>query len=26
VPRVKFVARSEIGHARENNEDKFDFY
>jgi serine/threonine protein phosphatase PrpC len=24
--RVKFVARSEIGHARENNEDKFDFY
>ena len=26
IPRVKFVARSEIGHARENNEDKFDFY
>jgi protein phosphatase len=26
LPRVKFVARSEIGHARENNEDKFDFY
>jgi Serine/threonine protein phosphatase len=26
VPRVKFVARSEIGHTRENNEDKFDFY
>jgi len=26
VPCVKFVARSEIGHARENNEDKFDFY
>ncbi|MGQ9656683.1 MAG: Stp1/IreP family PP2C-type Ser/Thr phosphatase [Fimbriimonadales bacterium] len=26
VPQVKFVARSEIGHARENNEDKFDFY
>lgn len=26
VPRVKFVARSEIGYARENNEDKFDFY
>lgn len=26
VPRVKFVARSEIGHARENNEDKYDFY
>lgn len=25
-PQVKFVARSEIGHARENNEDKFDFY
>ncbi len=26
VPRVKFVGRSEIGHARENNEDKLDFY
>ncbi|MDW8050940.1 MAG: protein phosphatase 2C domain-containing protein [Armatimonadota bacterium] len=26
LPRVKFIARSEIGHARENNEDKFDFY
>jgi len=26
VPRIKFVARSEIGHARENNEDKFDFF
>lgn len=26
IPQVKFVARSEIGHARENNEDKFDFY
>lgn len=26
VPRVKFVGRSEIGYARENNEDKFDFY
>ncbi|GIV04747.1 MAG: serine/threonine protein phosphatase [Fimbriimonadales bacterium] len=26
IPRVKFVARSEIGYARENNEDKFDFY
>ncbi|GIV11136.1 MAG: hypothetical protein KatS3mg020_0627 [Fimbriimonadales bacterium] len=26
VPCVKFVARSEIGNARENNEDKFDFY
>ena len=26
VPRVKFVARSEIGHTRENNEDKYDFY
>ncbi len=26
LPQVKFVARSEIGHARENNEDKFDFY
>ena len=26
VPRVKFVARSESGPARENNEDKFDFY
>lgn len=26
VPHIKFVARSEIGHARENNEDKFDFY
>jgi serine/threonine protein phosphatase PrpC len=26
IPRVKFAARSEIGHARENNEDKYDFY
>jgi serine/threonine protein phosphatase PrpC len=26
VPRVKLVARSEIGHTRENNEDKYDFY
>lgn len=26
LPHIKFVARSEIGHARENNEDKFDFY
>jgi serine/threonine protein phosphatase PrpC len=26
LPIVKFVARSEIGKVRENNEDKFDFY
>jgi len=26
LPVVKFVARSEIGKVRENNEDKFDFY
>jgi protein phosphatase len=26
LPIVKFVARSEIGRVRENNEDKFDFY
>jgi protein phosphatase len=26
LPLVKFVARSEIGKVRENNEDKFDFY
>ncbi len=26
LPIVKFVARSEIGRVRENNEDKFEFY
>lgn len=26
VPVVKFAARTDIGRARENNEDKFDFY
>ncbi len=26
LPVVKFVARSEMGKVRENNEDKFDFY